>query len=73
LATTRTTAVCRRLFKNQFYFSYAPIESGISAHVVAAVLGHEDTRTTKEHYALEGAEEAAVRQKLFRLLEGGRR
>jgi len=49
------------------------IESGISAHVVAAILGHEDTRTTKEHYALEGAEEAAVRRKLFRLLDGGRR
>ncbi len=48
------------------------IESGISAHVVAAILGHEDTRTTKEHYAREGAEESAVRRKLFRLLEGGR-
>ena len=49
------------------------IESGISAHVVAAILGHEDTRTTKDHYAREGAEETAVRRKLFKLLEGGQK
>ena len=49
------------------------IDGGLSAELVAGTLGHEDSKTTKESYALEGVEEAAIRRKLFRLLEGGRK
>ncbi len=49
------------------------IDGGLSAELVAGTLGHEDSRTTKDSYALEGVEEAAIRRRLFKLLEGGRK
>ena len=45
----------------------------IDANGNAGTLGHEDSKTTKDSYALEGVEEAAIRRKLFKLLEGGRK
>ena len=45
------------------------IDEGLSAVVVAGTLGHEDCKTTKESYALAGVEEAAIRRKLFKLLD----
>lgn len=41
--------------------------------VTAGTLGHEDSKTTKDHYALDGVEEAAIGRRLFKVLREARR
>ena len=49
------------------------VETGISAHAVAAALGHESVTTTLQSYAKAGAGTSARQQKVLRVLSGGAR
>jgi hypothetical protein len=48
------------------------VETGISAHAVAAALGHESVTTTLQSYAKAGAGASARQEKISRVLSGGR-
>jgi len=48
------------------------IETGLSAHAVAAALGHESATTTLQSYAKSGAGSSARQQKVLTVLAGGR-
>lgn len=48
------------------------IERGMAGHLVAATLGHEDTRTTESAYAAEGAAASGARLRGLTLLKGGK-
>ena len=47
------------------------VETGISAHAVAAALGHESVTTTLQSYAKAGAGTSARQEKVLRVLSGG--
>ncbi|HZL19610.1 MAG TPA: tyrosine-type recombinase/integrase [Polyangia bacterium] len=49
------------------------VETGISAHAVAAALGHESVTTTLQSYAKAGAGTGARQNKVLRVLSGGLR
>ena len=49
------------------------VETGISAHAVAAALGHESVTTTLQSYAKAGAGAGVRQQKVLTVLGGGRR
>ena len=47
-------------------------EAGASGHVVAKQLGHENVRTTHEHYTEKAALETASQRQVLRVLTGGK-
>jgi integrase len=47
------------------------VEHGVSAHVVAASLGHESITTTMQCYAKPEAAAAAKQRRVLTVLEGG--
>ena len=47
------------------------VETGLSAHAVAAALGHESVTTTLQSYAKAGAGASARQQKVLTVLAGG--
>ena len=47
-------------------------EAGTTSHVVAKQLGHADERTTREHYTEPGLGKRKNRQRVLKVLEGGR-
>lgn len=49
------------------------VDTGISAHAVAAALGHESVTTTLQSYAKAGAGTSARQDKVLRVLSGGMR
>jgi integrase len=49
------------------------VETGISAHAVAAALGHESVTTTLQSYAKAGAGAAARQEKVLTVLAGGKK
>jgi integrase len=49
------------------------VETGLSAHAVAAALGHESVTTTLQSYAKSGAGSSARQQKVLTVLAGGGR
>jgi len=49
------------------------VDTGISAHAVAAALGHESVTTTLQSYAQAGAGTGARQQKVLTVLGGGKR
>lgn len=49
------------------------VETGISAHAVAAALGHESVTTTLQSYAQAGAGTSARQEKVLSVLGGGKR
>jgi integrase len=49
------------------------VETGSSAHAVAAALGHESVTTTLQSYAKAGAGTSARQDKVLRVLSGGLR
>ena len=48
------------------------VETGLSAHAVAAALGHESVTTTLQSYAKTGAGASARQQKVLTVLVGGK-
>jgi integrase len=48
------------------------VETGLSAHAVAAALGHESVTTTLQSYAKAGAGAGARQQKVLTVLAGGK-
>jgi integrase len=48
------------------------VETGLSAHAVAAALGHESISTTLQSYAKAGAGSAARQQRVLEVLTGGK-
>ena len=48
-------------------------EAGTTGHVVAKQLGHADEKTTKEHYTEPGLGERKNRERVFKVLSGGRK
>jgi integrase len=48
------------------------VETGLSAHAVAAALGHESVTTTLQSYAKAGAGASARQQKVLTVLAGGK-
>ena len=48
------------------------VETGLSAHTVAAALGHESATTTLQSYAKAGAGASARQQKVLTVLAGGK-
>ncbi len=48
------------------------IETGVTAHAVAAALGHESPATTFQHYATPTAVGNARQERALRVLQGGR-
>jgi integrase len=48
------------------------VETGLSAHAVAAALGHESVTTTLQSYAKAGAGSAARQQRVLGVLAGGK-
>jgi integrase len=49
------------------------VETGISAHAVAAALGHESVTTTLQSYAKAGAGASARQEKVLTVLAGGKK
>ena len=49
------------------------VETGISAHAVAAALGHESVTTTLQSYAKAGAGTSVRQQKVLTVLAGGKK
>tara|TARA_R110002096_G_scaffold433887_5_gene654012 strand:- start:152742 stop:152930 length:189 start_codon:yes stop_codon:yes gene_type:complete len=49
------------------------LRQGAPAHLVAAFLGHENDKTTREHYAEPDAAESAQRRRGWEVLEGGKK
>lgn len=49
------------------------LRRGAPAHLVAAFLGHEDAKTTRDSYAEPDAAESAQRRRGWKLLEGGKK
>jgi len=49
------------------------VETGISAHAVAAALGHESVTTTLQSYAKAGAGAGARQEKVLTVLAGGKK
>ena len=47
------------------------VESGITAHAVAAALGHASFKVTAQSYAQPGAMDAVRQDRAFAVLEGG--
>jgi len=47
------------------------VDSGVTAHVVAAALGHESETTTQESYIAPGVVAAVKQKRLLRVLAGG--
>jgi hypothetical protein len=48
------------------------VETGLSAHAVAAALGHESVTTTLQSYAKAGAGGSVRQQKVLTVLAGGK-
>ena len=48
------------------------VETGLSAHAVAAALGHESVTTTLQSYAKAGAGASARQEKVLMVLAGGK-
>jgi hypothetical protein len=48
------------------------VDSGITAHAVAAALGHESFRTTAESYAKRDAVSSAQQKRVLGVLTGGK-
>jgi integrase len=48
-------------------------ERGVTAHAVAAALGHESPRTTQQSYTARSSVSKARQQKVLTVLDGGRR
>jgi integrase len=48
------------------------VENGVSAHVVAASLGHESSATTMQSYVRPGAAAGARQRRVMTVLKGGR-
>ena len=48
------------------------VETGLSAHAVAAALGHETVTTALQSYAKSGAGAGARQQRVRDVLKGGR-
>jgi integrase len=48
------------------------VETGLSAHAVAAALGHESVTTTLQSYAKAGAGAGARQEKVLTVLAGGK-
>jgi len=48
------------------------VETGLSAHAVAAALGHESVTTTLQSYAKAGAGSGARQQRVLEVLSGGK-
>ena len=48
------------------------VENGVSAHVVAASLGHESSATTIQSYVKPEAVAGAQQRRVMTVLEGGR-
>ena len=48
------------------------VENGVSAHVVAASLGHESSATTIQSYVKAEAVAGAQQRRVMTVLEGGR-
>ena len=48
------------------------VENGVSAHVVAASLGHESSTTTIQSYVKPEAVSGAQQRRVLTVLEGGR-
>ncbi len=48
------------------------VETGLSAHAVAAALGHESISTTLQSYAKSGAGAGARQLKVLTVLAGGK-
>lgn len=48
------------------------VETGLSAHAVAAALGHESVTTTLQSYAKAGAGSGARQQRVLGVLTGGK-
>jgi integrase len=48
------------------------VETGLSAHAVAAALGHESVTTTLQSYAKEGAGSGVRQQRVLTVLKGER-
>jgi integrase len=48
------------------------VETGLSAHAVAAALGHESEKTTLQSYAKSGAGAGARQKRVLDVLKGGR-
>jgi integrase len=48
------------------------VETGLSAHAVAAALGHESVTTTLQSYAKAGAGSGARQQRVLEILRGGK-
>jgi len=48
------------------------VENGVSAHVVAASLGHESSATTIQSYVKPEAVAGAQQRRVMNALEGGR-
>jgi integrase len=49
------------------------VETGLSAHAVAAALGHESVTTTLQSYAKAGAGASARQEKVLTVLAGGKK
>ncbi len=47
-------------------------EAGATSHLVAQQLGHENPKTTLEHYTRPGVVERQNQKRVLRVLEGGR-
>ncbi len=63
---------CHLLRRDRDLTDALVVETGLSAHAVAAALGHESVTTTLQSYAKAGAGASVRQQKVLTVLAGGK-